>query len=615
MSRCQACRASGWRGIALATRRAKQYGVDGVRWREESRARAAEHGFGELELARLCLGAATTAARSEAEIVETLVERLSGPEGLTAHHNTFSRRHVLAEAAGEVVRGARVGELERLVSAYLEDGSVVALGADGDELRYTTQDLIGCERAIVEVALRRPDQGPAVLDQGLCGAALRRVGAELSAEQAAAVLSVTESGRGVDLIQALAGTGKTRVLGALAGCYRATGYQVVGVAPTGRTARELSEAIGAPAHTLHGLIAQLDRSDGLLTGVVVLFDEAAMAPTRQSASLFNYAERAGAKVIATGDAGQLPPVQAGGCFSAVTAESGGAALRQVMRQRDPGERAALAALHDGEPDQYLAHKEAASEIWVHGAERDAADALLAEWNAARLEHGTADAVMVARDNTTRELLNDRARLILKQEAMLAPDGFVISRREFCVGDRVIARRNDRRRDVDNGTRATVSGIDRTTGTLTVAPDFGGQRELDAAYAAEHLEHAYALTGHGAQGATVEWAGVIGRPEDFSGEWAYTALSRARGSTRLHLIAEPTAVQRERDDYAPVEPARSREEALDTLRHTMRHRELERLAVERRDRQAPTIGRPPPEPGWRALAHRRAAPGAEIRLTR
>ena len=40
-------------GIALATRRAKQYGVNGSTWREHARARAAEHGFGAAELASL----------------------------------------------------------------------------------------------------------------------------------------------------------------------------------------------------------------------------------------------------------------------------------------------------------------------------------------------------------------------------------------------------------------------------------------------------------------------------------------------------------------------------------------------------------------------------------
>src|SRR5205807_8763497 len=140
-------------------------------------------------------------------------------------------------------------------------------------------------------------------------------------------------------------------------------------------------------------------------------------------------------------------------------------------------------------------------------------------------------------------------------------------------------RNDRYRDIDNGTLGRVTEIDRRTGALTVITDSGDHRLLDATYAADHIEHAYALTGHGAHGATVEWAGVIGRPSEFSREWAYTSLSRARGRTRVYVIGEAAAGQREREEYAPPEPERTREETLDVLVRSMRRREAERLANE------------------------------------
>ena len=79
----------------------------------------------------------------------------------------------------------------------------------------------------------------------------------------------------------------------------------------------------------------------------MLFDEAGTAPTRPSAALLSHAERAGAKVIVAGDSGQLPSVAAGGWFAAIAETLGGPELRQVMRQRDPAEREALEALHDG----------------------------------------------------------------------------------------------------------------------------------------------------------------------------------------------------------------------------------------------------------------------------
>jgi ATP-dependent exoDNAse (exonuclease V) alpha subunit len=59
--------------------------------------------------------------------------------------------------------------------------------------------------------------------------------------------------------------------------------------------------------------------------------------------------------------------------------------------------------------------------------------------------------MIARDNAARELLNDGARQLLVRDRALAGEGVTIADREFRVGDRVIARRNDRHRDIDNGT--------------------------------------------------------------------------------------------------------------------------------------------------------------------
>ncbi len=110
-------------GIALATRKAKEYGVDGARWRREATARAAEHGLGQRELARLVTSPPRSAGRSEAEVVKSAAARLSGPEGLTAQHNTFARRHVMAELAGEFAQGADVRHLERATSSYLADRS------------------------------------------------------------------------------------------------------------------------------------------------------------------------------------------------------------------------------------------------------------------------------------------------------------------------------------------------------------------------------------------------------------------------------------------------------------------------------------------------------------
>jgi ATP-dependent exoDNAse (exonuclease V) alpha subunit len=264
-------------------------------------------------------------------------------------------------------------------------------------------------------------------------------------------------------------------------------------------------------------------------------------------------------VIAVGDSGQLPSVAAGGWF------------------------AALEDLHDGDPDAYIELKRRRDELAVHEHEADAVAAILADWNQAQQQHGLSQAVMIARDNTTRSVLNEQARQLLIHARKITSEGVIIADQEFRVGDRVIARRNDRHRDIDNGTLASITSIDRRTGTLTVLTDTGEPRLLDASYAAEHLEPAYALTGHGAQGATVQWAGVIGRAFEFTREWAYTSLSRARDQTRAYLIAEATETQLDREQYAPPEPQRTATETLEIMSRAIRRREAETLATQHVDR--------------------------------
>ena len=96
-------------GIALATRRAKPYGVDGATWRQEAQARAAEHGLGEAERAGLRTRPVTAPVAVDRAAVWA---DLSGPQGLTDTHNTFVRRHALAEIAGTFAQGSSLEDLE-----------------------------------------------------------------------------------------------------------------------------------------------------------------------------------------------------------------------------------------------------------------------------------------------------------------------------------------------------------------------------------------------------------------------------------------------------------------------------------------------------------------------
>jgi len=185
-----------------------------------------------------------------------------------------------------------------------------------------------------------------------------------------------------------------------------------------------------------------------------------------------------------------------------------------------------------------------------------------------------------RDNKRRERLNALIRAELKRDGRLG-ESIHIGGYDFAVGDRVVTRRNDRERSVDNGMRATVIAVDPTEKDLVVGTDAGAHRRLDAPYVAEHLQHAYALTAHTIQGATVEWAGVVGRPEDFTRNWSYTALSRAREPTELFILDTPTERELDRTEIAPGQTRGPRDERTPTqrLQTAMRRRDDEDLALD------------------------------------
>jgi AAA domain len=456
--------------------------------------------------------------------------------------------------------------------------------------RFTTTDLLAHEQAIVHGAQARHREGAGMLDRALVDAVLASAPFAPTAEQAAVIRGLTASGHGVESVEALAGTGKTFTAGLLANAYAVGGFRVLGTAPTGRGVRELTEQAGiAQAWTLTRLALDLDADGGGFGpgSAVLILDEAGMASTRETARVMAHAHAAGVKVIAIGDSGQLSSVQAGGWLGSLTRRMGSYELREVMRQRDPRERQLLSQVRRGDPTEYITEKHRAGRLHIITDDPQSASAgeraAVAAWRERQATCPWGHAVLIARDNNRRERLNALVRAELRRDGRLG-ESVHVAGNEFAVGDRVIARRNDRLRAVDNGTRGTIIAVDPTEKDILVRTDTGAQRTLDAAYATEHLQHAYALTAHTIQGGTVEWAGVVGHPDDFTRNWAYTAISRAREPTELFLIDAPTERELDRADIAPNQPAELGDQRtpIERLDAAMRRRDDEDLALDRID---------------------------------
>ena len=185
---------------------------------------------------------------------------------------------------------------------------------------------------------------------------------------------------------------------------------------------------------------------GFGTGpAVLILDEAGMASTRETARVMAHAHAAGVKVIAIGDSGQLSSVQAGGWLGSLTKRLGSHELREVMRQRDPRERQLLSQVRRGDPADFITEKTRDGQIHVIAGDDAGAAAgeraAVAWWRARQAECPWGQAVLVVRDNDRRARLNALARAQLVREGLLG-ESVQIAGREFAVGDRVVARRND-----------------------------------------------------------------------------------------------------------------------------------------------------------------------------
>ena len=560
------------RVAALATRETKEQ-LDLPRLRDEWQARAAEHGLGRREL-RAVVDRGREPAREIA--IDTLARELFGREGLTAKQTSFTTPELVCAIAGRLRDGASVQQVleatDQLSRCPVVE-TVEPSPSPGRPTRFTTNELLHIERQALQLALNGFDIDAPCPDRTTLARMLMESGRELGGDQAMLVHQAGMLPDRVVCVAGAAGTGKTTALRVLADAYRASDVPVLGAAPSGRAADELAQATDIPSSTLHRLLLDAHRDGGLPHGCVLVVDEAGMADTRTLAPVLELVERARGKAILVGDPHQLPSVGAGGLYTALCERLGAINLTENRRQRDPAERVALNQLRHGDPEPYLEH--AARSGRLH---RDT-DAISTKWQLLEnwwqtAQRDLAGSVMLAYRRDDVDDLNQVARTLMLQADRLGPEPLQLGEREYRVGDRVLCRRNDRELGMRNGMRGTIVAIHQRRKALTVRIDGGPSREVPSAYAAEHLEHAYALTGHAAQGATLNHAHVLLRDHGNLREWGYVALSRACAETHLYL-AQPDAIEHETKLREP-NPAAPSQRAARALERSA----LEPLALDR-----------------------------------
>ena len=578
---------------ALATRRPKDPATVARELVGEWRQRAADLGLGRDELA--LISGRVRSKEPGAREWDRLFDRLAGSVGLTRRAATFTRDDVLQAVCEKLPPGARVDRttLEAAADRFLASDQVIALvvdtaGAgeafrrrdgrvlpvDRQRLRYSTRGQLELEQELIDrvFAARRTDAGVAT-EHGLSRALSSRP--TLTDEQRTAVDRLCRDGDGVAVLAGRPGTGKTFALAAAREAWQAAGYPVLGVAAARRAAAELRDGAGIQSTSTFALLADLrTRGQPMPERCVLVVDEAGMVPTQEVAELVDAVLAVDGKLVLVGDHRQLPELQAGGTFRALVQRGLALELRDNVRQVHAWERDALDQIRDGTPKQALAAYLRHDRVTIQPTADAARARLVGDWFAAG---DPVAAVMIAQRRADVADLNSRARERMRATGLLraeldTPAG------TFAVGDHVVVKRNDTRRDINNGDRGRVAHVDPAHGAIEI--DLRGRRiRLDRHFLAEPtaagdppLVHGYAITGHIAQGLTTDHTYVLAT-DGIDREWAYVALSRGRHSNRLYLTAQPDT---DRAEYAPTNPAG---DPVERLAHQLGRSSAQVLAID------------------------------------
>ena len=564
----------------LATRPPKQdhaFAELEVEWRE----RAAEVGLTPDRLDQVMGGSRVVSLVDPTK----LFERLAAPEGLTERASTFGRAEVVKEIAGGLPEGGTRRQIEDLAETFLDTRDVVPLVAapntervaepgglvdvelDGlDDLseaestgrlmrrrdgrlfpgmrrerRYTTTELLVTEQRIIEQAMTGVDAGRWTAPRRLVEGRLRRH-QHLTEGQREMVRRFATSSNAIDLGIGPAGTGKTAVMEVIGQLATMTGTPILGGALAGRTAAGLQEATGIPSTTLTRLIGESRDRGGLPPGAIVVVDEAAMVGTRQLAAVADLVEAAEGKLILIGDNRQLPEIDAGGLFRALTNRLPTVELTDNIRQHDQWERTALSELRDGSVAHAIEAYRRRGRVIIGQNQHDTTARAVQDWH----RHVTAtgdltSGLLIAHTNDTVTQLNQHARRLLAASDRLQGPTLEVGERGYQAGDRILCRQNQNRLGVLNGDLGTVTSIVQESNGLTVRLDrYPETRDLPGWYLEQgHVDYGYAMTGHKAQGVTTDRTFVVvdGTTDR---QWAYVAMSRGRQANTLYLTdAEPT----------------------------------------------------------------------------
>ena len=377
-----------------------------------------------------------------------------------------------------------------------------------------------------------------------------RIGGRLSPEQAHALQVITGPERAAILVGP-AGTGKGVVIDAAARAEQYGGHQTLGITVSGSTAQRLgqdSPALAGRTLTLDALVSRVERGQlHIDTDTTIYFDEAGMADTDRLDRLTETVERSGSKLVAIGDAAQLPSIGAGGMFARLDEIAPSAELSNIRRTLDRDEQRAWADLRAGRSDRAMAHYQARGQLHMADTRDEAVEHAAQNWAALTETHDPSEVALIS-DASNQEIhrLNARAQHFRAERGELGELEVPVPGVHYGIrqGDRVAM--IDQHHEpgverIENGSRGEVLDI-TPAGEVLIEFDVTGRKRTLAGDDLARVRLGYAQHIHRAQGATVTRTLVVTGGWQTSKEPAYVEASRARQGTDWFVSRQDLGVE-------------------------------------------------------------------------
>ncbi len=320
----------------LATRPPKEIITDVPQWRADLRAGFKQLGYSDKDIADRIEQAKETAREKYAQQPTAIAAVIKAADVLSYGESVYSGRDLVLQTARLYPTAYRVEDLEQTAGLLLKGGRDLR-DLSGDGKYITIPDMERIEAENIAMARQGVGQAMPLMEKAQAGEkaeAVRISGNRgLTKNQREAYVTVTSTSDRVVIMQGYAGTGKTTLFKELNKEFKENGLTVRGLAFTGKAAGELNNASGIESSTIHSF---LQNEESMKSDTVYVVDEASMVGSRQLNVVLHMAQKAGSRVILSGDRWQIPSMAAGKPFSDIQDDQKIAStyLTDIVRQRE-----------------------------------------------------------------------------------------------------------------------------------------------------------------------------------------------------------------------------------------------------------------------------------------